>query len=222
MKLLPTIPALLLFAMQAYAGISIEQYGDSTTTGLSFYSGRLQQAKRSSVDIIYLNINKRFGPAASIANKGVSNSCAIQLLHGEGKTPAWRDRVKRTKADIITFGFGLNDHFVCHRSTIQFADDLRSLVDITIAAGKVPILIEPTPSTSPDRKDLAAYVDAMNLVAEQRKIQIIQHYKIWTALPNWKALLSDGVHPTAQGYQVKGLTEYQALMPSILTALRKP
>lgn len=205
----------------ALAGVSIEQYGDSTTAGLSFYDGKVQPAKKSSVDVIYVSINNRFGPAVSIANFGKSGTCAVQLLTGNGDLPAWSERVKQSNANIVTFSYGLNDQNSCHRTPQQFADDLRQLVDLTVSAGKLAILVEPTPSTTPDRQSLADYVGAMNLVAEEWKIPIIQHYKIWTSLPDWKSLLSDGVHPTEQGYQIKGLTEYQALAPIIIEDMQK-
>lgn len=210
-----------LISASALAGVSIEQYGDSTTAGLSFYDGKIQPAKKSSVDFIYVSINNRFGPAVSIANMGKSGTCAIQLLNGNGDLSAWPERIKQSTASIVTFGYGLNDQSTCHRTPQQFADDLRQLVDLTVSAGKLPVLIEPTPSTTPERKDLSDYVGAMNLVAEERKVPIIQHYKIWTSMSNWQSLLSDGVHPTEQGYQIKGLTEYQALAPIIIDDLRK-
>lgn len=209
-----------MFAQAAIANVSIEQYGDSTTAGLSFYEGKTQPARLSSVDIIYTSINNRFGPSVSIANKGVSGTCANELLSGDGEHLPWSERVKQSTADIITFGYGLNDEVACHRSPQQFADDLRQLVDLSMAAGKLPVLIEPTPSTTPDRKDLATYVGAINLVAEERKIPVIQNYKIWTSIPNWEGLLSDGVHPTDTGYRIKGLAEYQALSPIIIENLK--
>ncbi|CAI9007245.1 SGNH_hydro domain-containing protein [Pseudomonas chlororaphis] len=202
--------------MQASATVLIEQYGDSTTSGLTAIDGKVQVAKLSGVDQIYLSLNKRFGAQAAIANKGISQTCAIHLLDGDATTPKWADRVKESKATIVTFNYGMNQ---CDRTAEQYLGDLQQLVDITLAAGKQVVLIEPNPSTKPEKVILDQYVGAMNLVAEQRKVPIIQHFKIWNQLPNWQSLLSDGIHPTEQGYQIKGLTEYQALAPIIIDDL---
>lgn len=172
----------------------------------------------SSVDQIYLKMNSRFGAQATIANKGISQTCAIHLLNGDATTPKWADRVRESKATIVTFNYGMNQ---CDRTAEQYLGDLQQLVDITLAAGKQPVLIEPNPSTKPEKVILDQYVGAMNLAAEQRKVPIIQHFKIWKQLPNWEGMLSDGIHPNAMGYELKGTIEYQVLEAMIISDLEK-
>jgi lysophospholipase L1-like esterase len=216
--LLVTALSLAALSTQVSATILIEQYGDSTTAGLTTIDGKVQVAPMSGVDQIYLKLNNRFGAQAAIANKGISQTCAINLLDGDATTPKWAERVKESKASIVTFNYGLNQ---CDRTAEQFVGDLQQLVDITLAAGKQPVLIEPNPSTKREHAILDQYVGAMNLVAEQRKIPIIQHFKIWNQLPDWQGMLSDGVHPNALGYAFKGAIEYQVLDAMVIAEIEK-
>lgn len=213
--------AVSLLSMQASASVVIEQYGDSTTAGLTTIDGKVIVAPMSSVDHLYVLLNNRFGYHAEIINKGVSQTCAATLLNGDATTPKWADRVKESKADIVTFNYGMNDAWACQRNPDQFLSDVQQLLDITLAAGKQPVLIEPNPSTIPMKSILPTYIGALNLAAEQRKVPIIQHFRIWNQIPNWEGMLSDGIHPNAQGYQLKGTVEYQVLEAMIVSALEK-
>lgn len=208
-------------SLQASAAVVIEQYGDSTTAGLTTIDGQVVVAPMSSVDHLYVRLNNRFGYNAEIINKGVSQTCAISLLNGDATTPKWADRVKESKANIVTFNYGMNDAWACQRSPDQFLSDVQQLLDITLAAGKQPVLIEPNPSSIPMKSILETYVGALNLAAEQRKVPIIQHFKIWKQLPNWEGMLSDGIHPNAMGYELKGTIEYQVLEAIIVADLKK-
>jgi lysophospholipase L1-like esterase len=43
----------------------------------------------------------------------------------------------------------------------------------------------------------------MDRAAEQLNVPLVPRYYRIMAMPNWETLLSDGLHPNAQGYAVK-------------------
>jgi hypothetical protein len=61
-------------------------------------------------------------------------------------------------------------------------------------------------------------VTVIDDVAQQRGVALIRQYAYIQTLPNWKAMLADGIHPTDALYAIKGQRE-AAVLGSIVAGL---
>lgn len=203
----------VLFSCFARAQVGIEQYGDSTGLGLTWNGTSLVVASPTAPDQLYMDMQARFGAGqVLIYNKGVSSTCAKDLLYG---TPDFASKMASSTAQIVTLNYGSNDNWYCNQTVAQYTAQMDQLVKIAKAAGKIIVLIEPNPTVNRNNPNLANYVAALSQVAINNQVAIIQHYKLWQASGVWKVWLSDDTHPTSAGYKLKGDTEFQVLSPMV-------
>jgi hypothetical protein len=94
-------------------------------------------------------------------------------------------------------------------------DDYRSWlvqwVAAVRAAGKLPVLEEPNPVCDDNHPQLDQYVAAMDDVATQMKVPLVQQYQQILALPNWQSHFNAGFYPDAYIQSIKAQQESAVL-----------
>lgn len=211
-KLKYALLLIVLICSKASAQIGIEQFGDSTTSGLTYNGSTYVNSSPTAPDQLYIDMQARFPGQVLIYNRGVPSTCARDLLNG---TPSFTDRMASSTASIITLNYGMNDGFYCNQTVSQYSSQMDQLTKIAIASGKMVVLIEPNPTTNSQNPNLYNYIGALSQVAISNGVPIIQHYRLWQSGEFWRSLLSDGTHPTPAGYRLKGDTEFQVLSPMV-------
>lgn len=210
------ISALLLSPSIAMASVSIEQYGDSTTLGLTFNGSSYTSSTPTAPDTLYSDLNARFGSGSVVVyNRGISSTCAKDLLNGTGGFQSFESYMSTSSAHIVTLNFGMNDGFYCNQTPEQYQNTMTQLVNIAKSHGKTVVLEEPNPTSSAQNPNLNSYIEKLSQVAISTNTTIIQHYRVMKSSNFWKLLLSDGTHPTPEGYTFKGRLEFQVIAPIV-------
>ena len=211
--------------------INIDAEGDSTMAGVQNFVGTFAGASYSFTEngptaVLQAELRSTFDNTVTVENRGVGGSSVCQRIIGD---PA---RYKETlavslasdKAQIVIGNWAINDadsHM--SESPSQYQQCLEQFVDIVRASGKTPVLEEPNPvlgavyyPAEPGAYDsLPNYVAIMNAVAQEKGVLLIQQYNFIQSLPNWKSMLTDGVHPTDALYKIKADREASALTPLV-------
>lgn len=162
------------------------------------------------------------GYQVTVTNRGVSGATLCSLLSGTGKfTTPLVDTLKTSGATYVLENFGMNDAdpvVAGNESVTQFQQCLEQFVDTVRAAGKTPILEEPNPvgpqvnrAWGFDNANLANYVAMVDAVGQEKGVTVVSQYQYFQSLTNWPTLLSDGVHPTQDGYYAKAQREIAVL-----------
>ncbi|KVP11954.1 hypothetical protein WJ85_17125 [Burkholderia ubonensis] len=198
----------------------MRQYGDSTTAGLTFANGAYVTAKPTAAERLYADLQTQFGGAAKVDDQGVSATCAVNLLNGDGVHAPFAQEIQTTSAQIVTFNFGINDSYHCGETTDSFADHLAQLVQLAQATGKTVVLEEPNPVTAPTIPNVAAYSAVVDQVARSRGIPLVQQYAPIQAIAGWQQMLPDGIHPNEALYAMKGDREAQTIAPIVKQLLQ--
>ncbi|UEP42770.1 SGNH/GDSL hydrolase family protein [Burkholderia sp. B21-005] len=205
--------------------VLVEAYGDSTTVGVEIPPSGGFITKNSVPALLQSALQAKFGTTVTMSNQGVSSTEASQLLNGtDGVHPSWNTQMAASKAQIVTINMTLNSPYfaatqtpgVTVESPSTYADVMTQLVSIAKQAGKQVILLEPNPTCEPIRQPvLGQYVTALRQVAQQQGVPIVGEYDVMMAMPNWQGLLSDCLHPTDDGYQIKAGLEFPVLSDAV-------
>src|SRR5688572_5268485 len=148
--------------------VKIQLFGDST------------QVAAYRFGFLSAELSKRFGSGIVIELRAVSNTDSQQLLDGtDGLNEPWPLSVA---ADIVVINHGIND---AKRRT-DYAANLRAF------AGPGVVFETPNPvhGQTYDTAENAALMRAIGT-------ETIDVYRYVAALPNWQAMVPDGVHPSA-------------------------
>ena len=190
--------------------IRIAFFGDSITHGVGDargigWPGRLaERARQSGDDLTCYNLGIRAETSAQIAARWRAESTA---------------RLPCEARRAILFSFGLNDATRIDgalRVPLQHSEEIARTM-IAEASTLCPVLwIGPTPvdeSTQPLRSSLgilqiknnaetARYDASFRHIANELGVPYLPLLDALGNIPAWPRLLSDGVHPTAEGYDV--------------------
>lgn len=139
----------------------------------------------------------------TVLNVGVSNATAAEQLE--------RLDIRYTPyadADVVIAMFGTNDCCYPERITVErFRDQMRSIVDMARGHGSQVVLRTPQPQ-KPEAvvraKAIVPFVEAVREVAREKDTLLVDHFASFTAVrqtdpARFAALMSDPVHPNAQG-----------------------
>jgi lysophospholipase L1-like esterase len=207
------LPAAAFLVSAAFAGPSparpcatetqvIEYYGDSTIWGFRSATGERVAKPAPAVFADALPRAMNF----DVRNEGVNGSTACDLLDGtDGKHPPWRQQMAASKARYAIVNFAINDQWKYGVNTYKRC--LHSLADIARRNGKQMLFETPNPTRDSGRDSLDVYVTAMKQVAAEEEIPIIDQYQYLTDFLNGQSpyvLCPDGLHPSDQGYIMKG------------------
>lgn len=205
--------------------IVIEAYGDSTTEGWTVEQGVGRRTPNSAIHYLQSNLDAQFGDRIKVINLGKGGTEAAQLLgHDSDSRLSWAIRMKQSPARIVLLNYGLNDAYYAQVHSAQapvetpddYAEILTQLVAIARQAGKIVILEEPNPTCNRVREGvLPAYVEKLRDVAARNHVALVSQYDYILALPDWRSLLSDCLHPTEALYRIKGQRVAATLVPIV-------
>nr|WP_241022480.1 SGNH/GDSL hydrolase family protein [Burkholderia sp. Se-20373] len=190
--------------------------GDSTFYGLQA-TGR---SANPPPTVLQAELQNTFGPTITTINSGVSSSTVSESLYGIAPhySQPLASRLGGMSAQIVIMNYGLNDS--ANSSLSSYIADLNTWIDVVTANGKVPVLEEPNPSCNPAMAQLPQFVVAMDKVAQQRGVQIIQQYAYIQSLPNWQSMLPDCLHPNDDLYRIKADREYAVVAPIVRSLMK--
>ncbi len=149
---------------------------------------------------------------------GVKGTTLADLLNGtNGIAQMWQARMAASKAQIVTVNDGLNDAYVAGLTPDQFSAQLDQVISIAKAAGKTIVLetSNPMAAASNHNQTLAALVATELSTANKWGIAAIDQFGYLSAQSAWPSMLSDDLHPTDAGYELKGQHAYNALSQTV-------
>lgn len=183
--------------------VVINLYGDSTQEGLvvSRADPHGTQAATHPGQALQAAMDTRFGAGAvRVNNRGIGGTTSTDFL-ASGVKP---------EGHISVANFGINDS---QRMSIeQFKANLRA---IPVSFYETPII--PNELVWFNRpKSFLSYVQAVRDVAREKRRPVIDTSDFVQSIPDWRRLMSDGVHPGARLYEMIGREAlFEALEPAV-------
>lgn len=212
-------------SIPAPRSVLIEAYGDSTTVGCTATPGATSaicpttgyaMAATTEPQALQSLLRASLGSSVTVSNKGIAGITADNLLNGTGREggQTWQTSMAVSKAQIVTINIGLNDAW---RPNENFVADLQNIVSTARQYGKTIILYTPNPALTPNSSvnaNLVTYREQILQTAASMNVTVVDDYSI-TSLEQWAQVLPDGMHPTAQGYEMKAQAEAYVLTPIV-------
>ncbi|MBR5747035.1 MAG: S-layer homology domain-containing protein [Clostridia bacterium] len=197
LALLITLPAMCFAQAESGAGAPVlVAYGDSIAAAGTWES----EFKTLSGE--------------SVINSGVGGDTSANGL------ARFDSAVKAKNPDVVFIGFGTNDASIDMDRYVpveQYMENLRTAVDKIVALGAKPVIITPPPIVDEPyftRHDeskfgqfdganglVSVYALAARHVAAEKKVAVADVNKAFSE-QDYTKLISDGVHPNAQGYKL--------------------
>lgn len=210
----------------AQRSIVIDAQGDSTIWGFQTADNfkKHWQTPNNPPALLEKALQERFGNSITVQNHGHPGAMIGDRMNGvNGYTQTYTQEIATNKADIVIVNFALND---AHKSALEPVEQYKAfLIDFvqqSQAAGRIVVLEEPNPIDFPiNVSTIPRYVDAMNEVAKEMGIAIVHQYDHISAMPNWKSLLIDGIHPTDELYRIKAQRQAEVIGPIVGKLLAK-
>lgn len=199
----------------ALKAVSIDAEGDSTMYGSEYPNGILTRASQPAPAVAQADLQVKLGTGVTIENNGVPGGTVSANLAGSTLAPL-ATRLASDPSQIVLENFGINPAFT--DTADKFHADLTTWVNTVKGMGKTPVLEEPNPVTRDGYAALPAFAAIINQVGKEQGVLVIQQYAYIQTLPNWQAMLTDGVHPNDALYAIKGqreATQLQALVQSL-------
>ncbi|ALX12061.1 hypothetical protein P350_11155 [Burkholderia cepacia JBK9] len=198
--------------------VVIDVEGDSTIWGQQLINGVPGRTAAPAPEILQADLRQENGAAITTVNSGVPNSTVHESLYGIAPlfSQPLSTRLATSPAQVVVANYGINDS--AYSKLPDYIADLNAWIDVVKGSGKIPVLEEPNPTCTDATADLSKFVDAMNQVAQQRSVLIIQQYTYIRSLPNWQSLLTDCIHPSDALYKMKAQREATVLGPLVKSA----
>ena len=200
---------------------SIEFYGDSTYYGYLLGGGR---ASPDPIATVQAALRAHYNnSAAACINSGVSGYGTSDVIAG------WNGMVAASTADIVVVGYGANDAQGAASPAIpveSYSDNLRAMTRTARELGKVVVFTTPVPfvdygsiGTQSKASIGVQFADAMRSVAAELSVPVIDVQKMFLSALKYAGssslILSDGIHPTQDGYDAIGYYIANALINCI-------
>jgi acyl-CoA thioesterase-1 len=186
--------------------VSIYMEGDSTMFG----AGTLQDGSIPNPNAPQ-EVQIDLGSSVSVVNEGHSGQTLVAMLNGWGTyTQTYASHLASIPAQVVDENFAIND--AAEYAPFIFQQALVDFVNITRAAGKIPVLEEPNPICGPYSDQLAALVGIIDSVGIEMNVPVIKQYAAILAIPNWQSDMQECVHPVTL-YKMKGDAEAAVLGP---------
>ncbi len=186
--------------LKAGASLRIIAYGDSITAGGEASEPKLIFWERWADDL------RAKYPQAKIesingATGGDSTFQGLQRLE---------QKVLSQKPDLVLIGFGMNDHNLGGPTPAKFAENLTTLIDrIRVATGAEIVLFSafpPNPKWHYGTHNMAAYADATEQVAREKRCAFADVFHFWQQFAERKRpedLLANNInHPNDFGHWI--------------------
>lgn len=200
--------------------VSIAIYGDSTTAGLTLKDGAYVITPKNAPAQLRA-ILKSDGYCANVINDGKSGSATWNLIKGTGGfEKPWAQEMASSPASIVVINMGLNDAALINTGwdTVSiYKKTMNQIVQIALSNGKEVFVETPNPrnDTVPDALMVRIAAADVAVVKANPSARLIDERAAILALPNWKAHLSDGLHPDEALYTFKACVDAQAFVPSL-------
>jgi acyl-CoA thioesterase-1 len=192
----------------------IVTYGTSLTAGGAW------------VDQLREQLSLRFPKLVEVVNSGQG------AMWSKWGVDNLDERVIQKKPDAVFIEFSINDAYLdYHMSTQESKANLQNMIDrILTAAPDCQIILmvmnPPTGEHLERRPKILDYNQVYRDVAKARTLLLIDHYPIWEKIlksdpAKYKALVPDGIHPSAEGCKqviTPGILNALGLKPTMLTA----
>lgn len=204
----------------------IEAYGDSTTVGCTVTAGAPATdacpaagyaiASTTAPAALQTTLQSSVGSTVTVSNRGVASISSNDLLFGTGREngTTFDASMSISKAQIVTIDIGINDPGVVSDTSAN----ITALVKIAQGHGKTVVLFTPNAVTTANAEAVATIRMQIIQIGKTLNVAVSDDFASVQA-SQWPALLSDGTHPTAQGYQTKGAFEANALLPIVRSML---
>nr|WP_274383192.1 SGNH/GDSL hydrolase family protein [Cupriavidus gilardii] len=203
--------------------VVIDCEGDSTMWGMAKDDqGRAYQTARSAPVVLQEALRLRVDGTVVVNNHGVPSASIGDSLSGNNEfySAPWDSRLSASNAHIVIENYGLNDMKTV--TPDQFYSNLAQWVHRVRVAGKIPVLEEPNPITRPGLPDVEPYVREIGRVASDYNVPLVKQYDYIKSLPNWQAMLPDGVHPSDALYEIKAKRVAEVVTPIIYSLIPQP
>lgn len=160
-------------------------------------------------------LQAKLGNMVTVQNTAKVGATASQSLNGTSPYAVpLATRLATDDARIVLGDYAVNDSIDTPIETYQA--NLVAWISAVRAAGKTPVLEEPNPVCSSVVPNVLAFKSAMDAIASQQGVLLIQQYDYVMSLPNWQSMLqADCIHPTDALYQLKATREVAALEPLV-------
>lgn len=199
--------------------VLITQWGDSTTDG--YYkdaSGNYAIVQNPPWKLLEVSLQQKFGPRVTVQFSAQRGSTLSDMINGTGNfTEPLAVAIKSDAAQIDTIRFGLNDEG--QYDVAAYKGYLVEAVQIMLAAGKLVVIEEPTPTLTYKYHNGSQYAQAADEVAAQFGLPLVKSYSLTLAVPNWTSMMSDNLHPTQALYQEISNEQLSVLTPIVEKAL---
>lgn len=210
--------------------VLVETYGDSTAAGCTPMQGApaiqpchtagYAVSSPSPAQMLQSLLQTKYGSTVAVVDHGVAGNTIPAALTGDGVNLPWSQQMAQSKAQVVTFNFGINDsHAAANESVAAFQQNISQLIQIAKATGKTVVVITPNPTIDPANQSLAQYAASSVAAAKLWNVNVIDEFGALSSQPTWDSLLSDGVHPTVAGYEIKAQIDFQGIEPIVGFAL---
>ncbi|AIP62970.2 hypothetical protein DR62_2511 [Burkholderia thailandensis] len=178
-------------------------YGDSTAFGTTLVAGDYVQSPHNEPASVQFALQRRYGAAVTVENRGVPGSTCGQWLWGQKDVQqAWAVEMSKSDAQIVTMNCAINDAFLPNETDQDFQYIYGQFAQTARQYGKTFVIITPNPIDDPHNARLEELVRSQHYVAELQQIEIIDQWStIQRAMPNWQANLPDRIHPNDALYE---------------------
>lgn len=177
--------------------VAIQLYGDSTMRGPESVASPYRVQK-----VVQLAMDLRFGPGAvEVTSEAIGGTKAGDLIYGTRGFYAWPAGVT---GHIVVDNHGVNDAAASHRTPIEtYKAQLRIIASRPGVTLQTPVPMN-TDITDPavGTAENDSYAQAMREVAAEKGVPVIEVHRYVLGLPGWKSMLSDGIHPTPELYEM--------------------
>jgi len=210
------------------AKITIVSFGDSITEGT--YGGA-SAAQTYPALLEKMLVEQQIN--AIVINKGIPGETAPEALF------RFQRDVVGLRPDVVLIMYGANDAYIPPDfnfpavSPENFSKAMRRMVNSLADLSIKTILMTTTPFAELDffgnaekeslelnRQSLEAHLKELREIAENKRLQLIDHYTLWNHMDKTNdginnEYLPDGVHPNADGNKLLATTIFDVLVDEI-------
>jgi acyl-CoA thioesterase-1 len=206
--------------------IVIDAQGDSTMWGFQTanHFSKSWQTSANPPALLQSALQARFGLNVIVRNNGVPGATIVDREKGiNAYKETYAQSVAESPAHIVIVNFALND---ADRHVAEPPEMFRAYMTQFIkesqAAGRIVVLEEPNPvSHAVSLPAVPLYVDVVDDLAKEFGLPLIRQYADIRDMPNWHALLIDGVHPTDALYGIKAERQREVIEPIVAKLLQE-
>jgi len=209
-------------SLTGQSNLILGMYGDSTMEGAVNINGKIVFPKENAPYQL-----QKLLPMATVINQGLSGDNASNWINRDGETIppcTWDDEMRTSKAQVIVMNWGINDAF--QLTTKEFRQAMEKLIQGAIRAGKTVVIETPNPVNQAVNQQVAKALPAIVQIDKELALKynllLIDEFGACTHQLAWNSLLSDGVHPSVEGYKFKAQVEFNQIALNQISHLSVP